>query len=126
MSIPHLTRGCLFDREGRGSGGRPLPVALRRPTRSGRIASKRRIGETSRPGTGGGSGHPNTQREGKRSCEIRRQAASPAQPRRLLQFGSLLHLLTSLIYVGSALTGFLGNQEMQPNPRMTGAEGLTT
>lgn len=43
-------------------------------------------------------------------------------PRRLLQFAGLLLLLLALIYIGTALTGFLRNQEKQPDPRMTGAE----
>lgn len=43
-------------------------------------------------------------------------------PRRLLKFAGLLLLLLALVYIGTALTGFLRNQEMRPDPRMTGAE----
>ncbi len=43
-------------------------------------------------------------------------------PRRLLRFVGLLLLLLALVYLGAALTGFLRNQEKQPDPRMTGAE----
>lgn len=43
-------------------------------------------------------------------------------PRRLLRFAGLLLLLLALVYLGAALTGFLRNQEKQPDPRMTGAE----
>lgn len=43
-------------------------------------------------------------------------------PRRLLQFAGVLLLLLALIYVGTAATGFLRNQEKRPDPRMTGAE----
>lgn len=43
-------------------------------------------------------------------------------PKRLLQFGGLILLLLALVYLGTALTGFLRNQEKQPDPRMTGAE----
>lgn len=43
-------------------------------------------------------------------------------PRRLLRFAGLLLLLMFLLYLGTALTGFLRNQEKQPDPRMTGAE----
>ncbi len=43
-------------------------------------------------------------------------------PRRLLQFGGLLLLLLALVYLATALTGFLRNQEKRPDPRMTGAE----
>ena len=43
-------------------------------------------------------------------------------PGRLLQFGGLLLLLLSLVYLDTALTGFLRNQERRPDPRMTGAE----
>lgn len=42
-------------------------------------------------------------------------------PRRLLRFTGLL-LLLLLVYLGTALTGFLRNQEKRPDPRMTGAE----
>lgn len=43
-------------------------------------------------------------------------------PRRLLRFAGLLLLLMFVLYLGTALTGFLRNQEKQPDPRMTGAE----
>jgi hypothetical protein len=43
-------------------------------------------------------------------------------PRRLLRFAGLLLLFLVLIYLGTALTGFLRNQEKRPDPRMTGAE----
>jgi hypothetical protein len=43
-------------------------------------------------------------------------------PGRLLQFGGLLLLLLALVYLATALTGFLRNQEKRPDPRMTGAE----
>lgn len=43
-------------------------------------------------------------------------------PRRLLKFAGLLLLLLALVYIGTALTGFLRNQEKRPDPRMTGAE----
>ena len=43
-------------------------------------------------------------------------------PRRLLRFTGLLLLLLLLVYLGTALTGFLRNQEKRPDPRMTGAE----
>lgn len=43
-------------------------------------------------------------------------------PRRLLHFAGLLLLLLALVYMGTALTGFLRNQEKRPDPRMTGVE----
>ena len=43
-------------------------------------------------------------------------------PRRLLRFAGLLLLLMFVLYLGTALTGFLRNQEKRPDPRMTGAE----
>jgi len=43
-------------------------------------------------------------------------------PKRLVQFGGVLLLLLAFVYLGTALTGFLRNQEKRPDPRMTGAE----
>lgn len=43
-------------------------------------------------------------------------------PQRLLRFAGLLLLLLGVVYLGTALTGFLRNQEKRPDPRMTGAE----
>lgn len=43
-------------------------------------------------------------------------------PQRLLRFAGLLLLLLGVVYLGTALTGFLRNQEKRPDPRITGAE----
>ena len=43
------------------------------------------------------------------------------QPRRLLRVAAVLFVLLLLVYIATALTGFLRNQET-PAPRMTGAE----
>ena len=44
------------------------------------------------------------------------------QPRRLLKLAAVIFVLLLLVYVGTALTGFLRNQEKAPDPRMTGDE----
>jgi len=44
------------------------------------------------------------------------------QPRRLLRVAAVLFVLLLLVYIATALTGFLRNQEKTPEPRMTGAE----
>ena len=43
-------------------------------------------------------------------------------PRRLLKFAGLLLLLLALVYIRTAFSVLLTNQEKRPDPRMTGAE----